>query len=78
MNQSNAFSRSKSMFAAIATIIAMGMPAMAQQQKLASLGEYTSRGKGGKRSSRSVGTAAFRRAAVKAKNKARNRRAHRG
>ncbi len=48
---------------------AMTLPAGAQQSTLASIGPYESRGKGGKRPHRSVGTKAFQRAALKRRNK---------
>lgn len=50
---------------------------VALQQALAVLPPYESRGKGGKRAHRKTGIAAQRRAARKARNVRRNRRAHR-
>lgn len=54
------------MMAAIAA--AMAMPTSQQQAQLAAIGPYESRGKGGKRPHRSVGTKAFQRAALKRRN----------
>ncbi|CAB4158760.1 hypothetical protein UFOVP708_22 [uncultured Caudovirales phage] len=73
--RSSPFSRANAMFAAIAA--AMSLPAFAQRGALASVGSYESRGKGGKTPSRKVGTAANRRAAIKASNVRSNRAAHR-
>ena len=47
-NNQFAFRRSKSMFAAILAIVSSGGPLLEQYTKLQALGEYRSRGKGGK------------------------------
>jgi len=47
-NNQFAFSRSKAMFAAILAIVSSGGPLLEQYTKLQALGEYKSRGKGGK------------------------------
>ena len=77
MNNNGAFSRAKSMMSAIAAVLAAGFNTAEQRAKLVALGQYESHGKGGKHPHRSVGTAAHKRAALKARNVARNRRAHR-
>jgi len=73
MTNRGPFSRAKSMMAVIAAIMTTTISQSERQAKLYALGDYKSRGKGGKRPHRSVGTAAFKRAAMKE----RNRRAHR-
>lgn len=75
MQRSAPFSRSLAMMTALAA--AMAMAPMQQQMALAAIGNYESRGKGGKRPHRHVGVAASRRAALKARNVRRNRAAHR-
>lgn len=76
MRQSNApFARARALMAAIQLIAGMALPQ--QHAALAALPAYESRGKGGKRPRRSVGTKAFQRAASKARNVQRNRKAHR-
>lgn len=74
-----AFHRASLMMAAIAAVMAQtaGSPLL-QQQRLAELGPYESRGKGGKRAYRASGISAARRAAMKARNRRRNKLAHRG
>lgn len=62
------FSRAISAMAAIAAA-AMSLPNGQQQAQLAAIGPYESRGKGGKRPHRSVGTKVFQRAALKRRNK---------
>lgn len=65
-----AFSRARAMFALVsAAMLAHPMPGVAQQQALNAIGAYESRGKGGKRARRSVGTKAFQRAAAKKRNR---------
>jgi len=73
-----AFARARSMMAAIGALMAQGLHGLKLQQGISSLGEYKSRGKGGKRPHRSCGTAAHKRHAQKLRNRARNRRACRG
>lgn len=76
MHKPQPFARAMAFMAALAAI--NSMPLAIQQAKLAELGTYESRGKGGKSPSRHVGTKRARRAALKARNVRRNRRAHRG
>lgn len=67
------------MMAAISAIMTMHAGNFAAKQAaLRQLGDYESRGKGGKRAHRNTGIAAARRAAGKRRNVLRNRRAHRG
>lgn len=68
MMRSTPFHRALAMMAAIAG--AMTLDTLAQRKRLAALGPYESRGKGGKRPHRSVGTKAFQRAAAKRARKA--------
>lgn len=75
MRLSAPFSRSLALFHAIAA--AMQLPLGARDLALAQIPAYVSRGKGGKRPHRSVGTKAYQRAACKARNVQRNRKAHR-
>lgn len=71
------FERAQAVAAAVAFALSLTDTA-ARQAALADTPAYKSRGKGGKRPHRHVGTAAAKRAAVKARNVKRNRRAHRG
>jgi hypothetical protein len=73
-----AFTRAPSMMAAIGALLAQGLRGFELQQGISSIGAYKSRGKGGKRPHRSIGTAAHQRHARKLRNQARNRRACRG
>lgn len=66
------------MFAAVASIMSSGLSQFATRQALTELGPYVSRGKGGKSPTKPTGIAAARRAATKARNRARHRRACRG
>lgn len=61
------FARARAMMAAIAA--AMALAPLVQQEALAAIGPYKSRGKGGKSPRRSVGTKAFQRAATKHRNR---------
>lgn len=64
------FARAIAMMGLIAAAVrAYPFPGVAQQQALAGIGPYVSRGKGGKRPHRSVGTKAFQRAALKKRNR---------
>lgn len=63
---STPFRRAIAMMAALSA--AMTLPVHLQQGAVAGIGNYTSRGKGGKRPHRSVGTKAFQRAASKLRN----------
>ena len=78
----NAFARLKLVLAAMATFgqqaAATGQRAGVEQELAKIAGGYKSRGKGGKMSYRPSGVAAARRARVKAKGKAKNKRAHKG
>lgn len=67
---SKPFARAIAMMAAIAA-------AMGNQAGLLGIGQYKSRGKGGKRAHTASGTRRNQRAAVKTKNIQRNRLAHR-
>lgn len=75
MQGSAPFARARAMMSALAAIASLAFTQ--QQAALAALGPYVSRGKGGKRPHRSVGTKACQRAACKARNVQRNRKAHR-
>lgn len=64
------FKRAVAMFAAIqAALAAFPMPGVNQQMALNAISPYQSRGHGGKRPRRSVGTKAFQRAALKKRNR---------
>lgn len=77
MRRSSApFARARALAAALQLI--SGMALAQQQAALAALPPYKSRGKGGKRPHRSVGTKACQRAALKARNVRANKEAHRG
>ena len=82
MKTGNEFHRFNSLMAAIAAILANAegafevAQAQAKMQEMA--GGYESRGHGGKRAHRNSGVAAIRRARVKAKGRAQNRRNHKG
>lgn len=71
----NAFRRATAMMTLVAA--AMAAPFGQRQAQLAAIGPYKSRGKGGKRPRHMTGISAMKRAAKKARNVARNRRAHR-
>lgn len=76
MQRASPFARARSMFAAIAAVMAaFPVPGGTQAAALNGLGPYESRGKGGKRPRRSVGTKAHQRAALKARNRQRSRHA---
>lgn len=79
MKGAGAFHRANAMMAAISGILAATVGNFAAQKaQLAALGSYESRGKGGKAPHRKGnGSARVKRAACKARNVARNRRAHR-
>lgn len=75
MQRSNPFARAMAMMAAITDIMAMA-PSV-QKSMLSQIGPYESRGKGGKRAHRSIGTKANARAAAKSRNVRRARAASR-
>lgn len=64
--------------AAIAAVCAKFQPGVMRDLALRGMGSYESHGKGGKRAHRTTGIAGVKRAALKARNRQRNRRAHRG
>jgi len=65
----SAFHRSVAMFAAISAIMAQNTDHYSKQQQITDLGQYTSRGKGGRKQPRTFsGVARARRAAKKAAN----------
>lgn len=70
-----AFLRAKMMMTAIAAAMAEGMSLVQAGQVV---GPYVSRGKRKTASHDGGGTRAFQRAAMKRRNRAKNRRAHRG
>lgn len=71
------FARAKAMMAQVA--VAMALAGMAQQTALSAIGPYESRGHGKGQRQASRNTAAqVKRASIKAKNRTRNRGAHRG
>lgn len=74
----SAFSRARTMMAAISAMIAQGLKGIDLQQGIGALGPYESRGKGGKSPHRRVGTKAYARAALKRQNQRRNRAACKG
>ena len=80
MKGAGAFHRASAMMAAISGILAATAGNFAERKaQLSALGPYVSHGKGGKTPHRKGnGSARGRRAAVKASNVRRNRRAHRG
>jgi hypothetical protein len=64
------FDRARLMMAAIAAAMSANpTPGLAQKAALDAIGPYESRGKGGKRPHRSVGTKAYRRAAIKTRQR---------
>lgn len=75
---SNTFARSRAMMAAIGALISQGLKGFELQQSLNEVGQYKSRGKGGKTAHRPSGIARQRRHAMKTRNRARHRRACRG
>jgi hypothetical protein len=67
----SAFHRSVAMFAAISAIMAQNTDQYSKQQQIAALGQYTSRGKGGRKQPRTFsGVARARRESQKIRNKA--------
>lgn len=75
MKISTPFARSLEMMSVIAAIC---IKFLLRDIALRGVNAYESHGKGGKRAHRPTGIAGVRRAALKARNRQRNRRAHRG
>ncbi len=78
MKGSAPFARARAMMAAVVAIRAQFQLGVLRDIALSGMAAYESRGKGGKRAHRPTGIAGVRRAALKARNRQRNRRAHRG